>query len=159
MGALRISALFLAIGAIALTSGCVQLHHADPHSTAGFVAKPILAAPKATVWKATLAVLGIHSIPVRSAMRQAGIIDTGYVSGSSYTLGYGLIGSQETRYRYEILIRPVSRLTSTVHVTANLQASDGAQWVDVTTDNSKEDANLAAWMEEQIQNRVYHTSP
>ncbi len=133
-----------------------------PEASTNFVPKRTYAVPVATAAGKMAQVLDEQRIVITSQNQADGVtrIQTDYIGGPSYLLGGGLVGSQSTRYRFSINLRPAEGNKTTVQIVPRVESSllqyRGAttQWTDVSGENAPLLTNLENWLFEQFEKQL-----
>jgi hypothetical protein len=126
-----------------------------PEPSQNFAPQTILSSNATDVFDATVSVLDEKRVIIQNQDRSAGRLTTDYITGSTQMTALGLLGTNSTRFRYLIMIKPAeggARLT----VTAFLESSGNAvqSWRDVSADNKEIVRNLEYALIEDIEGRL-----
>jgi hypothetical protein len=152
----RIAALTML--AASLVTGCATKVGTTsfPESAATFTPKQTYAVSKDKLWDVTLAILDKNRIATVNIDKASGVIQTDYIEGQSALIGFGLIAAQNTRYKYNLTLRPQSEGAVKLNIICKLEStmkgtSGSSQWHDVTGQNGERVKKLEAWLYEQIE--------
>jgi len=126
-----------------------------PAPSANYVAKTIYQGSEKKVLASVLDAMAKSNVDVLTIDRESGRVGSDYVAGPTYSAVFGLLGSNSTRYKFNII---VSRdgAKSVVSVTAKIESSgdEASSWRDVSADNKDGVIQLRDWMYEQIEKQA-----
>ncbi|HTX21671.1 MAG TPA: hypothetical protein VMD27_07430 [Candidatus Aquilonibacter sp.] len=133
-----------------------------PVPSTNFVARLTYTNSFNSLWDATLNALDDSRIAVVSTDKGSGIIETDYIGGPGRLIAGGFLGSQSTRYKFNLTLRSQSngtvRLNIICTIESSIQGSSGSTpYRDVTASNLKVAKQLETWLYEQIEQELAKT--
>jgi|GEM_PF-1432828 len=126
-----------------------------PAPSANYVAKTSYKESQKKVLAAVLDAMAKNNVDVLSIDRESGRIASDYVAGPTYTAAFGFLGSNATRYKFNVIVTKEGT-KSAVSVTAKLESSgdEVESWRDVSADNKETVTQLRDWMYEKIEKQL-----
>jgi hypothetical protein len=150
--------IFALAAVMLFTNGCAtKVGNASfPESSASFTPKSSYAVSKDKLWDATLSALDKNRIATASVDKASGVIQTDYIEGESALIGFGLIASQHTRYKYNVTLRDQSEGAVKLNVICKIEStmkgtSGSSQWHDVTSQNAEQTKKLENWLYQEVE--------
>ena len=158
---MKISPLSILAALVISFTGCTSVGPVRfPKPTEAFAPKRNYSVAYAAAWQKVQFTLDNARISIVSANKDetVGRIQTDYVDGETALIAGGLVGSQSTRYRYSITVRPDGDKTN-IGIVCRLESTfkgggGASQWTDVSGQNVPRVTQLENWLCEQIEKNL-----
>ncbi|MDP2152202.1 MAG: hypothetical protein Q8J66_00885 [Methylotenera sp.] len=126
-----------------------------PSPSLNYVAKTSYKESQKKVIAAILDAMSKNNIDVLTIDRESGRVASDYVAGPTYSAAFGLLGSNSTRYKFNVVVSRDGN-KSAVNVSVKLESSgdEVESWRDVSADNKETVAKLRDWMYEIIEKQL-----